>query len=150
MSLEVTATESAAVHQLLALYNHAVDNGEGELLDESVLADEFTITVDGSHFSGSSGIAAAEPRIGGELPAHHTLSTIVRRANDGTLRAWSRQILITGDGRSFSGDLFDVFRQGPEGWRLAGRTVRRRNRSTGEPEATFSEWYESDEGSNHA
>lgn len=55
--------------------------------------------------------------------SHHTVNSVVRRHDDGTIRAWSRQLSVTGTGQVTSADLLDVLEQGPEGWRVRERTV---------------------------
>jgi hypothetical protein len=51
--------------------------------------------------------------------AHHTVATVVRQAPDGTLHAWSRQLVVTASGSVTTADVLDVVADG----RIARRTV---------------------------
>ena len=55
--------------------------------------------------------------------AHHTVNSVVRQHQDGTVRAWSRRLTVRGTGEVTSSDLFDVLEHGADGWVLRERTV---------------------------
>ncbi|WP_041939512.1 MULTISPECIES: hypothetical protein [Frankia] len=103
---DATGEQTAAVLQVLALYGHAVDNGDAELLAQ--------VFVDPPALDGATS------------PAHHTVNTEVKQVPGG-LAAWSRLITIAGDGSVASADVVDVLTETPAGWRVARRAVHPRH-----------------------
>ncbi|WP_018505609.1 hypothetical protein [Parafrankia discariae] len=103
---DATSEETAAVVQVLALFGHAVDNGDTELLAQ-VFIDP----------------PALDPATS---PSHHTVNTEVKRVPGG-LAAWSRLVTIAGDGSVASADVVDALTETPAGWRVASRTVHPRH-----------------------
>lgn len=103
---DATGEETAAVVQVLALYGHAVDNGDTELLAQVFIAPP-----------------ALDPATS---PSHHTVNTEVKRVPGG-LAAWSRLVTIAGDGSVASADVVDALTETPAGWRVTSRTVHPRH-----------------------
>ena len=103
--------ETAAVVQTLALFGHAVDNGDAGLLAEVFAADVALPQVN-------------EPDR--RLPAHHTVNTQVKRAGD-RLVAWSRLVTVAGDGSVATADALDVLADVEGRWRVERRTLHPRH-----------------------
>jgi hypothetical protein len=53
--------------------------------------------------------------------AHHTVNTVVRRADASTVRAWSRRLAVSGTGAVTTSDVLDVLEPGAGGWVLTER-----------------------------
>lgn len=64
---------------------------------------------------------------------HHTTNTILSALPDGSVRAWSKFVIVRTDGTAGSGDYQDTFVQTPNGWRLSRRTASRGNRRADDP-----------------
>ncbi|NYF12431.1 hypothetical protein HDC34_000725 [Pseudoclavibacter sp. JAI123] len=132
ITTELTADDRWGVQQTLALYGHFVDNGEWELLATIVAADARLETQAGE-FSGPPGVRSLEEQLatslGGRLPSHHTLNTIVRPGEKpGTAVAWSRYVLVTYEATAAGGDYLDTLEKRGGTWVLTGRRVTERNR----------------------
>jgi len=143
--LSIIVPETATVHavqQVLHLYDHYVDNREWEKL-ESILTDDFSLTGPSGPFTGADGVRRYEQQAGEHLPAHHVINTLTEQGEEaGTIRAWSRYLLVTWEYAARSGDYLDLLRLTPDGWRLARRQVLPRGAGGDQrPEhASFAAW----------
>lgn len=77
----------------------------------------------------------------GVRPDHQTMDTIraFSAGADGQVRARSRHVVIRRDGRPSNGEIFDVLKRTPAGWRISGRKMHRRwpEREIGWPPTEF-------------
>ncbi|MCX4745006.1 nuclear transport factor 2 family protein [Kitasatospora sp. NBC_01287] len=110
------------IRRLLALFSHAFDNADAELIAE-VFAPDGTIELarTGARFEGLAAIQAFSRDLGATSPDHHTLDTVLTPQPDGTVRARSRYLAILADGSVHNGDYFDVLVRTDQGWRIAER-----------------------------
>jgi SnoaL-like domain len=113
-----------AIHQLLALYGHIIDEREwqrvGELFTPTALYDmsEFGLGV----VRGAAAIRALWSRPDAAHPlAHHATNIVVSEDPDGTVRVVSKGLGVGADGRVGSVVYRDVVERTPAGWRFAVR-----------------------------
>ncbi len=118
-----------AIHQLLALYGHIIDEREwqrvGELFTPTAIYDmsEFGLGV----VRGAEAIAELWSRPDATHPlAHHATNIVVSEDADGTVRVLSKGIGVGANGRVGSVVYRDVVERTPCGWRFAARTARLR------------------------
>ncbi|MET0931313.1 MAG: nuclear transport factor 2 family protein, partial [Aeromicrobium sp.] len=77
---------------------------------------------------------------------HHTTDTVLHVVDDDTVRAWSKYVVVRGDGTAGSGDYQDTVVRTPDGWRIAARRVSRGSRPDTDPDGpstrrlTFASW----------
>ena len=118
--------DTLAIHQLLALYGHLIDERQWSRLDE-VFTDDlvFDATDFGLGVTHSldelretwTGPKAAHPL------GHHATNIVVTEDADGTVRVLSKVVGVGNKGRVGSGTYRDVVVKTAEGWRLASRAV---------------------------
>jgi 3-phenylpropionate/cinnamic acid dioxygenase small subunit len=127
--MPLTVTDRLAIHDLLSLHGHLVDNGELDRLDELFTDDVvYDVTaLGGTTLSGVDAIAEAATQLGDRNPVAHHVTNILVADHDGEVTVRSKFIGIGRDGSAGSGTYDDVLRHTPDGWRIARRriTVRR-------------------------
>ncbi len=117
-----------AIHELLALYGHLVDERRWDELDR-VFTDD--VVYDASDFAMPVTHTLAElvaewasdAGMARHPLAHHATNVVVTEDADGTVRVLSKGIGVGPGGRVGSVTYRDVAVRTPGGWRLASRTV---------------------------
>ncbi|MEV4705126.1 nuclear transport factor 2 family protein [Actinoplanes sp. NPDC049316] len=115
-----------AVHELMSLHGHLMDDGEFERMSELFSAD---VVYDVSAFGlgelrGYAAITEASRAVGDANPVgHHVTNVCVSEDADGVVRVRSKGIGIYADGRAGSVVYEDVVRREAGGWRIAVRKV---------------------------
>jgi SnoaL-like domain len=122
MSLD--ASDVLAIHQLLALYGHIIDEREwhrvGELFTASALYDMSEFGVGVAH--GAAAIRELWSRPDAAHPlAHHATNIVVSEDPDGTVRVLSKGLGVGPSGRVGSVVYRDVVEHTAAGWRFAAR-----------------------------
>lgn len=117
-----------ALHELLHLYGHLVDDRAWESLDLVFTADAFYDARDfGMPVTRSLAELVAEwtseEGMRRHPVAHHATNVVVSEDADGTVRLRSKGIGVGPGGRVGSVTYDDVAVRTTEGWRLAARTV---------------------------
>jgi hypothetical protein len=114
------------IQQTLSYYGHLVDNSEwGRISD--VVSDDLRLETPDGVFYGPSGVREFEDTPA--APAHHTVNTIIHPgATEASAVAWSRFILITGEGSAVGGDYLDTLELEGGLWKITARRVSERNR----------------------
>jgi SnoaL-like domain len=121
------AHDILAIHQLLALYGHIIDEREWQRVEELFTA---TSVYDMSDFGlgvmhGAAAIRALWGRPDALHPlAHHATDIVVSEDADGTVRVLSRGLGVGPNGRVGSVVYRDVVVRTSEGWRFASRQAR--------------------------
>jgi 3-phenylpropionate/cinnamic acid dioxygenase small subunit len=128
----VSSSVAAEIRDVLARHAELFDNRvEGGF--SSAYTAEATI-------GGETGPLAPIAEIGsGAAPGrvffpHHTTDVALHRVDDVTVRAWSKYLVIRGDGTAGSGDYQDTLVHTPDGWRIAERRVSRGSRPETDPD----------------
>lgn len=124
-----------ALHELLHLYGHLVDDRAWSDLDQVFTAD---VVYDASDFD--MPVTRALDELVAEWTsehgmqrhplAHHATNIVVSQDDDGTVRVRSKGIGVGGGGRVGSVTYLDVAVRTAAGWRLAARTVTLRRPET--------------------
>jgi bifunctional ADP-heptose synthase (sugar kinase/adenylyltransferase) len=117
--------EVQAIHQLIALYGHVIDEREWHRLDELFTAD---VVFDTTGFPGGTVIEGLEAlRIDWMHPdkrhplAHHATNIVVVELGAAEARVLSKGIGVGRKGRVGSVTYSDVLRKDAAGWRIAQR-----------------------------
>jgi 3-phenylpropionate/cinnamic acid dioxygenase small subunit len=117
-----------ALHELLNLYGHLVDDRSWDALDQVFTGDavydarDFGMPVTRSLDELVAEWTSEEGMQRHPL-AHHATNIVVSEDDDGTVRVRSKGIGVGGGGRVGSVTYHDVAVRTPAGWRLATRTV---------------------------
>jgi len=118
------AADILAIHQLLALYGHIIDEREWQRVGELFTA---TAVYDMSEFGlgvvhGAAAIRELWSARDAVHPlAHHATNIVVNADADGTVRVVSKGLGVGGDGRVGSVVYRDVVERTAAGWRFAAR-----------------------------
>ncbi|GAA2557429.1 hypothetical protein GCM10010435_30260 [Winogradskya consettensis] len=122
----LTTDDRLAIHELLALHGHLMDDGAFDQLP-TLFTDDITYDVTafgGGVLTGFAAITAAALTLGDRNPvAHHVTNIRVETTPHGTIRARSKGLGITTDGLCGSVTYDDTLRRTPAGWRISHRTV---------------------------
>jgi 3-phenylpropionate/cinnamic acid dioxygenase small subunit len=120
-----------AIHELLALHGHLVDEGAFERLGELFTADvRYDVSAFGAgRLEGRDAIEAAGRALGDRNPVgHHVTNVLVSRLDGDRAQARSKGLGVMTDGTVGSVGYEDELRRTPEGWRIAERRVLPRTR----------------------
>lgn len=124
--MALSVEDRLAVHELISLHGHLMDDGAFDRMDELFCAD---VVYDVSAFGlgelhGYEAISRAGLAVGDANPVgHHVTNICVTEDPDGTVRVRSKGIGISADGSAGSVVYDDVVRREPAGWRIAYRKV---------------------------
>lgn len=140
----VPLEDAREILDVLARYAQVIDNGDWDRL-ATVFTPDAVFGRD--RVRGLDAIVAA---VGSVTPyhPHHTTNSLLGLAPDGTVRAWSKYVIVRTDGTAGSGDYLDTVVRTPQGWRIARRDVHRGNRRDDDPGGrsrrswTFDTWRE--------
>jgi hypothetical protein len=128
-----------AIHQLLALYGHVLDERQWTRVEELFTADaiydmrDFDMGV----VQGAQAIRELWQASKQHPLAHHATNIVIERDVDGTVRAISKGLGVGNRGAVGSVVYRDIVRPTPSGWRFASRTaVLRRPEAKPPAEAT--------------
>jgi hypothetical protein len=121
--------EVLAIHELLALYGHIIDEREWQRVDELFTHDslydmrEFGL----GQVRGAAAIRAlwSQPNASHPL-AHHATNILVSEDPDGTVRVLSKGLGVGPNGRVGSVAYRDVVARTAAGWRFLSRTAQLR------------------------
>jgi 3-phenylpropionate/cinnamic acid dioxygenase small subunit len=124
--MALSTADRLAIHELLALHGHLMDDGAfdrlGDLFTEDVRYDVTAFGAGDLH--GPDAVAAAGRALGAGNPVgHHVTNVLVTEDPDGTVRARSKGIGVNADGSTGSVVYDDVLRRAGDGWRIAYRKV---------------------------
>ncbi len=126
----LTLEDKLAIHDLISLYGHVIDERQWERVSELFTAEA---RYDVSDFgAGVHGGADAIGRLWQDTPdavhplAHHATNVLVTEDSDGTVRVVSKGIGVRHDGRTGSVVYRDVVVRSSAGWRIAERVALKR------------------------
>ena len=125
----LAVADTLAIHELLALYGHIIDEREWQRVDELFTA---TTVYDMTDFGlgsvqGAAAIRELWSRPDASHPiAHHATNIVISEQPDGTVRVLSKGLGVGPNGRVGSVVYRDVVERTPAGWRFASRHGRLR------------------------
>ena len=119
------AEDVLAIHELLALYGHIIDEREwhrvGELFTADAVYDMRDFGLPQVRGGQAIGALWGAPDAAHPL-AHHATNIVVREDPDGTVRVLSKGLGVGPQGRVGSVVYRDVVTRTSQGWRFAART----------------------------
>ena len=122
--MTIAVADRLAIHELLGLYGHLIDQRRWDELDQVFTAD---LVYDATDFGQrvTRSLADLQAAWTGDLSihplAHHATNIVVTEDADGTVRVLSKGIGVGNRGRVGSVTYHDVVVRTSEGWRLAER-----------------------------
>jgi hypothetical protein len=117
--------DTLAIHELLALYGHIIDEREWQRVDELFTP---TTVYDMSEFGLGKVVGAAAIRTLWSSPdaahplAHHATNIVITAGSDGAVHVLSKGLGVGPNGRVGSVVYRDVVARTASGWRFAART----------------------------
>jgi hypothetical protein len=123
--MTISTEDRLAIHELISLHGHVVDDGEFERLHEVFTADViYDLTpMGGGVLEGTDAIKEAALRLGDGNPVgHHVTNIVVNDASD-PVSARSKAIGIRKDGSAGSLVYDDILERTGAGWRISRRSV---------------------------
>lgn len=120
------AADRIAIHELINLHGHLVDEGRfdrlGELVTDDVVYDASSLGE--GRLVGADAIAEAGRAFGERNPlAHHVTNVVVTQLDGSRARAVSKGLAVMSDGTAASVVYEDELRRTAAGWRIATRRV---------------------------
>ncbi|MGF0313949.1 nuclear transport factor 2 family protein [Rhodococcus sp. IEGM1428] len=142
--VRVDSDTAAEILDVLSRYAQVIDNRDWDQA-HTVFTDD---VVFGAGEAARQGISTVQEMVENVRPyhPHHTSNTILTRRPDGTIRAWSKFVIVRTDGTAGSGDYQDTLVHTRRGWRIAHRVASRGNRRRDDPGGpssrtfTFASW----------
>ena len=124
----IDVSDRLAIHELLSLYGHLIDQRRWAELDQVFSADVvFDATEMGVPLTTSFNALLEHWTTDATHPlAHHATNVVVTEDADGTVRVMSKGIGVGNKGRVGSVTYFDVVVRTPAGWRLKHRVAQLR------------------------
>ncbi len=123
--MTLTTEDRLAIHELLALHGHLVDEGAldrlGEVFTDDVAYD--LTPMGGAVLNGVEEMRISALELGDRNPVAHLVTNTVVAEQDGEVTARSKFLGVRRDGTVGSGVYADVVRRTPNGWRIAHRRV---------------------------
>ncbi len=127
--MTLATDDRLAIHELIALHGHLMDDREfsrlSELVTEDVVYDiqEFGLGV----LRGRDQLLAlVTGPLEGQPIAHHATNIMVLVDQDGTVRVKSKGLAVMPDGKAGSAVYQDIVVKTEQGWRLAHRVIHAR------------------------
>ena len=121
----ISIEDRIAIHELLALYGHLIDERQlsrtGEVFTDDAVYDVSDFGSGVHH--GPKEISALWATTTNHPLAHHTVDLVVTQDPDGTVRVLSKGIGLGDKGRAGSVTYRDVVRRTPQGWRISQRVA---------------------------
>lgn len=142
--VRVDSDTAAEILDVLARYAQVIDNRDWDQA-HTVFTDDVVFGVGDAARHGVSAVREMVENVRPYHP-HHTSNTILTRRADGTIRAWSKFVIVRTDGTAGSGDYQDTLVRTDRGWRIAHRVASRGNRRRDDPGGpssrtfTFASW----------
>lgn len=136
--MTIDSADRTAIHEMLGLYGHLIDQRRWDELDRVFTAD---VVYDATDFGQPITRSLADLRAvwTGDLAlhplAHHATNVVVTEDADGTVRVLSKGIGVGDRGRVGSVTYHDVVVRAPDGWRLARRRAELRRPEPAPPAA---------------
>ncbi len=125
--LNITVEDRVAIHEVIALHGHVVDDRDWDRLGE-VFADDVVFDLTDYGYGTLHGMQAMQDLVRGnsDAPAaqplgHHVTNTVIVGQDGERVSARSKALSVAGDGTSGSAVYEDVLRRDAQGWRISYR-----------------------------
>jgi 3-phenylpropionate/cinnamic acid dioxygenase small subunit len=125
-NMALTIEDRIAIHELVSLHGHLMDNGDFHRLDEVFTSDIVYDVVDFGfgELHGLEAIKQASVALGDGNPlGHHVTNIVIAEVEGDVVRVLSKGIGVRTDGSSGSVCYDDSVRRVADGWRIARRKV---------------------------
>jgi hypothetical protein len=127
-----------AIHQVLAMVGHIIDDEQWERLPE-ILTDDFVSDATAVGFGRVEGLSAvinswSSPAR--HADAHHGTNVVLAEVDENTVKAISKGLSLYGMSEAHTLIHEDVLVRTTNGWRIAYRLTRRRRADSGASNAT--------------
>lgn len=126
--LNITVEDRVAIHEVIALHGHVVDDRDWDRLGE-VFADDVVFDLTDYGYGTLHGMQAMQDLVRGNRDdatqplGHHVTNTVIVSQDGGRVRARSKALAVAGDGTTGSAVYEDVLRRDAQGWRISYRKV---------------------------
>lgn len=130
-SLKLSTDDRLAIHELIGLHGHLMDNGEFDRLDELFTRDVVYDLRDygGAELRGIAAIVQASRSLGDANPlGHHVTNVVIAEVDGDVVHVVSKGLGVRADGSCGSVVYRDAVRKEVSGWRIARRRVSPRTR----------------------
>jgi hypothetical protein len=131
MTSDISAADRIAIHEVIALHGHVVDDRDVDRLGELFTED---VVLDLAEYGAGAlrGLAAMREAIRSANPAehplgHHVTNIVVVGREGAGVRAVSKGLAVRADGATGTVTYQDLLRREPQGWRIGYRKVVPRN-----------------------
>jgi hypothetical protein len=123
--MTISLEDRLAIHELISLHGHIVDDGELARLREVFTVDVvYDLTpMGGSVLEGLDAIEEASLRLGDGNPVGHHVTNVIVNDSDDRVTARSKAIGIRKDGSAGSLVYDDILERTEAGWRISRRSV---------------------------
>jgi len=129
--MKLSAADSLAIYELLALHGHLMDMGRLDELDQLFSSDvAYDLTAFGlGTLRGISAIRDAALKMGDHNPVgHHTTNSVITKQDDQGVHVQSKGIGVQADGTVGSVVYEDIVKHEADGWRIVYRKVLARHK----------------------
>jgi ketosteroid isomerase-like protein len=132
--MTLTDQDRADITDLINLHGHHADAGDLDamcgLFTTDIVYDVHDLGL--GELIGTAAIREATLAVGRANPVgHHVTNIVISPLDDGSARVRSKGIGVNADGTTGSATYDDTVTRGPEGWRIARRTVTARREALG-------------------
>jgi SnoaL-like domain len=123
--MTISLEDRLAIHELISLHGHVVDDGEfarlGEVFTVGVVYD--LSPMGGDVLEGLDAIEEASLRLGDGNPVGHHVTNVIVSDSDDRVTARSKAIGIRKDGSAGSLVYDDIIERTEAGWRISRRSI---------------------------
>jgi ketosteroid isomerase-like protein len=121
----LTAEDTLAIHQLIALYGHIIDSREfaraSDIFAEDAVYD--TSAFDGHVHHGAQAISDVWAAYAHHPLAHHATNVVVTETSDGKVSVASKGLGVRRDNSVRTTNYLDEVKRTPTGWRIVRRVA---------------------------
>ena len=124
--MDLKTEDRLAIHELVSLHGHLMDEGAFDRLDELFTHDVvYDLTAFGQGaLHGISAIVNAARQLGNANPvAHHVTNVVITAVGEAVVSVASKGFGVRADGSTGSVAYHDEVRKDPAGWRIARRRL---------------------------
>ncbi|MRH90654.1 nuclear transport factor 2 family protein [Nocardia sp. SYP-A9097] len=123
---DITLEDRIAIHEVIALHGHLIDDREWDRLGE-VFTDDIVFDITDFGYGTLYGLPAMLDLVNGvqsdenQPLGHHVTNIVITRQDGETVTTHSKGLAVAADGAAGSAVYEDTLRRDPQGWRIAYR-----------------------------